>query len=497
MKIRTRYAPSPTGRMHVGNLRTALYEYLIARHEGGEFILRIEDTDQERFFEGALEIIYRTMEETGLDYDEGPDKPGDCGPYVQSERVTAGIYMEYAKKLVEKGEAYYCFCTKERLESLKQTIAGKEIVAYDKHCLHLSQEEVEEKLAAGVPFVIRQNIPNEGTTSFYDDIYGEITVENAELDDMILIKSDGYPTYNFANVVDDHLMGITHVVRGNEYLSSTPKYIRLYEAFGWEPPVFVHLPLITDEEHHKLSKRSGHSSFEDLVEQGFLPEAIVNFIALLGWSPEGTDEIFSLKELIERFDYKRVNKSPAVFDMVKLRWMNGEYIKAMDETAFKKAAESYVKAAFAQAGEDHVVTADGVTLSENAIDKILELVRTRIEVFPDIAEKIDFLNKMPEYDVEMYTHKKMKTNSEIALEVLKETLPILEEQTDYSAEGLHDRIMKYIEEKGVKNGVVLWPLRTAVSGKQSTPGGAFEIMEILGKEESLRRIRLGIQKLEA
>ena len=497
MKIRTRYAPSPTGRMHVGNLRTALYEYLIARHEGGEFILRIEDTDQERFFEGALEIIYRTMEETGLDYDEGPDKPGDCGPYVQSERVTAGIYMEYAKKLVETGEAYYCFCTKERLESLKQTIAGKEIVAYDKHCLHLSKEEVEEKLANGTPFVIRQNIPNEGTTSFYDDIYGEITVENAELDDMILIKSDGYPTYNFANVVDDHLMGITHVVRGNEYLSSTPKYIRLYEAFGWEPPVFVHLPLITDEEHHKLSKRSGHSSFEDLVEQGFLPEAIVNFIALLGWSPEGTDEIFSLKELIERFDYKRVNKSPAVFDMVKLRWMNGEYIKAMDEAAFKKAAESYVKAAFAQAGDDHVVTADGVTLSETAIDKILELVRTRIEVFPDIAEKIDFLNKMPDYDVEMYTHKKMKTNSEIALEVLKETLPILEEQTDYSAVGLHDRIMKYIEEKGVKNGIVLWPLRTAVSGKQSTPGGAFEIMEILGKEESLRRIRLGIQKLEA
>ena len=496
MKIRTRYAPSPTGRMHVGNLRTALYEYLIARHEGGEFILRIEDTDQERFFEGALEIIYRTMEATGLDYDEGPDKPGDCGPYVQSERVAAGIYMEYAKQLVEKGEAYYCFCTKERLESLKQTIAGKEIVAYDKHCLHLPKEEVEEKLASGMPFVIRQNIPNEGTTSFYDDIYGEITVENAELDDMILIKSDGYPTYNFANVVDDHLMGITHVVRGNEYLSSTPKYIRLYEAFGWEPPVFVHLPLITDEEHHKLSKRSGHSSFEDLVEQGFLPEAIVNFIALLGWSPEGTEEIFSLQELIEKFDYKRVNKSPAVFDMVKLRWMNGEYIKAMDPAAFKECALPYVKAAFAQAGEQDVVTADGVTLSEEALDKILELVRTRIEVFPDIAEKIDFLDQMPEYDVEMYTHKKMKTNSEIALEVLKETLPILEEQSDYSAEGLHDVIMKYIEDKGVKNGVVLWPLRTAVSGKQSTPGGAFEIMEILGKEESLRRIRIGIQMLE-
>jgi len=482
MKIRTRYAPSPTGRMHVGNLRTALYEYLIARHEGGDFILRIEDTDQERFFEGALEIIYHTLEETGLDYDEGPDKPGDCGPYVQSERVEAGIYMDYAKQLVEKGEAYYCFCTKERLESLKQTIAGKEIMLYDKHCLHLPKEEVEAKLAAGEPFVIRQNIPNEGTTSFFDDIYGEITVDNAELDDMILIKSDGYPTYNFANVVDDHLMGITHVVRGNEYLSSTPKYIRLYDAFGWEPPVFVHLPLITDEEHHKLSKRSGHSSFEDLVEQGFLPEAIINFVALLGWSPEGTEEIFSLKQLIEAFDYKRVNKSPAVFDMVKLRWMNGEYIKNMDFEAYKKYALPYV---------DQAVKRDVDK------DKILELMKTRIEVFPDIPEKIDFFDELPEYDVAMYTHKKMKTNSEIALEVLKETLPILEAQEDYSLDALHDLIMKYIGEKGVKNGVVLWPLRTAVSGKQSTPGGAFEIMEILGKEESLARIRKGIEKLEA
>ena len=468
--------------MHVGNLRTALYEYLIARHEGGDFILRIEDTDQERFFEGALEIIYHTLEETGLDYDEGPDKPGDCGPYVQSERVEAGIYMDYAKQLVEKGEAYYCFCTKERLESLKQTIAGKEIMLYDKHCLHLPKEEVEAKLAAGEPFVIRQNIPNEGTTSFFDDIYGEITVDNAELDDMILIKSDGYPTYNFANVVDDHLMGITHVVRGNEYLSSTPKYIRLYDAFGWEPPVFVHLPLITDEEHHKLSKRSGHSSFEDLVEQGFLPEAIINFVALLGWSPEGTEEIFSLKQLIEAFDYKRVNKSPAVFDMVKLRWMNGEYIKNMDFEAYKKYALPYVD----QAVKRNVDK-----------DKILELMKTRIEVFPDIPEKIDFFDELPEYDVAMYTHKKMKTNSEIALEVLKETLPILEAQEDYSLDALHDLIMKYIGEKGVKNGVVLWPLRTAVSGKQSTPGGAFEIMEILGKEESLARIRKGIEKLEA
>ncbi len=497
MKIRTRYAPSPTGRMHVGNLRTALYEYLIARHEDGEFILRIEDTDQERFFEGALEIIYRTMEETGLDYDEGPDKPGDCGPYVQSERVEAGIYMEYAKKLVEKGEAYYCFCTKERLESLKQEVAGKEIVVYDKHCLYLPKEEVEANLAAGMPFVIRQNIPNEGTTTFVDDIYGAITVENSELDDMILIKSDGYPTYNFANVVDDHLMGITHVVRGNEYLSSTPKYIRLYEAFGWEPPVFVHLPLITDEEHHKLSKRSGHSSFEDLVEQGFLPEAIVNFIALLGWSPEGNEELFNLQQLIEAFDYKRVNKSPAVFDMVKLRWMNGEYIKNLAFDEYRKYAAPYVKQIFEKEEEGACVNADGVKFTDEMLDKIMELVKSRIEIFPDIPEKIDFLNQLPEYDVAMYTHKKMKTNSENSLEVLKETLPLLEAQEDYSVDALHDLISEYIAKKEVKNGLVLWPLRTAVSGKQSTPGGAFEIMEILGKEESIRRIKVGIEMLEA
>ncbi len=482
MKIRTRYAPSPTGRMHVGNLRTALYEYLIARHEDGDFILRIEDTDQERFVEGALEIIYSTLCETGLDYDEGPDKPKDCGPYVQSERVKAGIYMEYAKKLIEKGEAYYCFCTKERLDSLKQEIDGKEIVVYDKHCLGLSKEEIQAKLDANLPFVIRQNIPNEGTTTFVDDIYGTITVENAELDDMILIKSDGYPTYNFANVVDDHLMGITHVVRGNEYLSSTPKYLRLYEAFGWEAPVFVHLPLITDEDHHKLSKRSGHSSFEDLVEQGFVPEAIVNYVALLGWSPEDNQEIFSLDELKKAFDYKRVSKSPAVFDMVKLKWMNGEYIKAMDFEEYKKYALPYVK---------QVITKDV------DIDKILELIKTRIEVFPDIPEKIDFFEDLLDYDIEMYTHKKMKTNSEIALEVLEETLPILEAHDDYSLDSLHDLIMGYIEKKECKNGIVLWPLRTAVSGKQNTPGGAFEIMEIIGKEESIRRIKIGIDKLKA
>ncbi len=481
MKVRTRYAPSPTGRMHVGNLRTALYEYLIARHEDGEFILRIEDTDQERFVEGALEIIYNTLEETGLDYDEGPDKPGECGPYVQSERVECGLYMDYAKQLIEKGKAYYCFCSKERLESLKQVVAGKEIMMYDKHCLHLPKEEIEAKLAAGEPFVIRQNVPHEGTTTFADDIYGAITVENAELDDMILIKSDGYPTYNFANVIDDHLMGITHVVRGNEYLSSTPKYMLLYEAFGWEPPVFVHLPLITDEEHHKLSKRSGHSSFEDLVEQGFLPEAIVNYVSLLGWSPEGNEEIFSLKELIKNFDYKRINKSPAVFDMMKLRWMNGEYIKTMDYDEYKKYALPYVQK---------------VIHKDIDLDKILELMKTRIEVFPDIPEKIDFFDELPEYDTAMYTHKKMKTDSAISLEVLEEILPVLEAQEDYSLDALHDVVMDFIAKKEVKNGVVLWPLRTAVSGKQMTPGGAFEIMDILGKEESLARIRKGIGMLK-
>ena len=480
MKVRTRYAPSPTGRMHVGNLRTALYEYLIARHCGGEFILRIEDTDQERFVEGALDIIYNTLDKAGLDYDEGPDKPGSVGPYVQSERVESGLYLEYAKQLVEKGKAYYCFCSKERLETLKVYISGKEVMMYDKHCMKLSKEEVEAKLAAGEPYVIRQNIPNEGTTTFVDDIYGEITVDNAELDDMVLIKSDGYPTYNFANVVDDHLMGITHVVRGNEYLSSTPKYILLYEAFGWEPPVFVHLPLITDEEHHKLSKRSGHSSFEDLLEQGFLPEAIVNFIALLGWSPEEDREIFTLDELIKIFDYSRVNKSPAVFDMVKLRWMNGEYIKAMDFDRYKEYALPYAKQ---------------VIHKDLDLDKILELVKTRIEVFPDLMEKIDFFEELPEYDPAMYTHKKMKTNPQNSLEVLEETLPILKAQEDYSIDALHDVIMEYIAQKGVKNGVVLWPLRTAVSGKQSTPGGAFEIMEIIGKEETIARMEKGIELL--
>ena len=479
-KVRTRFAPSPTGRMHVGNLRTALYAYLIAKHEGGDFILRIEDTDQERYVEGAVEIIYRTLEKTGLLHDEGPDKDGGVGPYVQSERQAQGIYLEYAKKLIEKGEAYYCFCDKERLESLRQTVAGKEIIVYDKHCLHLSKEEIEEKLAAGVPYVIRQNNPQTGTTTFHDEIYGDITVDNAELEDMILIKSDGYPTYNFANVVDDHLMGITHVVRGNEYLSSSPKYNRLYEAFGWDVPVYVHCPLITNEEHQKLSKRCGHSSYEDLIEQGFLTEAVVNFVALLGWSPADNREIFSLEELVKAFDYHHMSKSPAVFDYTKLKWMNGEYIKAMDFDSYFEMAEPYIR---------KVITRD------YDIRKIAEMVKTRIEIFPDIENLIDFFEELPEYDTAMYTHKKMKTTEESSLEVLTEILPVLEAQQDYSNDALYQTLCDFVAEKGCKNGYVLWPVRTAVSGKQMTPAGATEIMEIIGKEESLKRIRTGIALL--
>ena len=479
-KVRTRFAPSPTGRMHVGNLRTALYAYLIAKHECGDFILRIEDTDQERYVEGAVDIIYRTLEKTGLLHDEGPDKDGGVGPYVQSERQAQGIYLEYAKKLIEKGEAYYCFCDKERLESLRQTVAGKEIIVYDKHCLHLSKEEIEEKLAAGVPYVIRQNNPQTGTTTFHDEIYGDITVDNAELDDMILIKSDGYPTYNFANVVDDHLMGITHVVRGNEYLSSSPKYNRLYEAFGWDVPVYVHCPLITNEEHQKLSKRCGHSSYEDLIEQGFLTEAVVNFVALLGWSPADNREIFSLEELVKAFDYHHMSKSPAVFDYTKLKWMNGEYIKAMDFDSYFEMAEPYIR---------KVITRD------YDIRKIAEMVKTRIEIFPDIENLIDFFEELPEYDTAMYTHKKMKTTEESSLEVLTEILPVLEAQQDYSNDALYQTLCDFVAEKGCKNGYVLWPVRTAVSGKQMTPAGATEIMEIIGKEESLKRIRTGIALL--
>ncbi len=479
--IKTRFAPSPTGRMHVGNLRTALYSYLIAKHEGGSFMLRIEDTDQERFVPEALDIIYRTLDRAGLHHDEGPDRDGGVGPYVQSERCRMGIYREYAEKLIEQGDAYYCFCDKERLESLKTSLNEKEFGMYDKHCLSLSKEEIAENLEKGLPYVIRLNVPNEGVTSFEDEIYGTITVNNDELDDMILIKSDGFPTYNFANVVDDHLMGITHVVRGNEYLSSSPKYNRLYEAFGWEVPVYVHCPLITDEEHKKLSKRSGYSSFEDLLDAGYLPEAIVNYVALLGWSPEDNEEIKSLPELVSEFDYHAINKSPAVFDKGKLSWMNGEYLKKMDPDDFASYAADAILAA----------AGDGFD-----VKTLAGLVQSRIETQADIADQIDFLKAVPEYSTDLYTHKKMKTDPALSLQVLKEVLPLLTETGEYKNDGLYTALTAFAEEHGYKNGQVMWPVRTALSGKATTPGGATQLLELLGKEESIKRIENAIRKLE-
>ncbi|MBQ7680292.1 MAG: glutamate--tRNA ligase [Butyrivibrio sp.] len=487
-KIRTRYAPSPTGRMHVGNLRTALYAYLIAKHEQGDFLLRIEDTDQERFVEGATEIIYRTMQEAGLAHDEGPDIGGPVGPYVQSERVQAGLYMQYAKELIDKGEAYYCFCTPERLAGLKQTVGegeeAHEISIYDKHCLSLSREEVEANLAAGKPYVIRQNNPAEGTTTFHDVLYGNITVDNAELDDMILIKSDGYPTYNFANVVDDHLMGITHVVRGNEYISSSPKYNRLYDAFGWEVPQYVHCPLITNMEHKKLSKRDGDTSFEDLATHGYLPETIVNFVALLGWSPEDNEEIKSLEELTAAFDYHKISKSPAAFDYEKLKWMNGEYYKKMDPAQFYARIARPVLEASIHRKLDLV--------------QISAMVQTRVSLPEEIPALVDFFDAVPDYETALYANKKMKTDAASSLTVLKELRPILAQlpESSYDNDTLYATLQRYITEKEVKNGYVLWPIRIAVSGKAMTPCGATEIMALLGREETLTRVDAAISKLE-
>lgn len=481
MEVRTRFAPSPTGYMHIGNLRTALYEYLIAKSQGGKFILRIEDTDQERQVEGAVDVIYNTLRMTGLKHDEGPDIGGDYGPYVQSERM--GMYMDYAKELVEKGEAYYCFCTKERLESLKESNAeGAAFAKYDRHCLGLSKEEVQAKLDAGEPFVIRQKMPDSGTTTFSDVVYGDITVENTELDDQILMKADGFPTYNFANVVDDHLMHITHVVRGSEYLSSTPKYNLLYKAFGWEPPVYVHLPAVMRDAHHKLSKRHGDKSFEDLVREGYVVEAIVNYIALLGWSPSGTQEIFSLKELEENFDMAGLSKSPAIFDIKKLTWMNSEYLKAMDFDKFYALAEPKLKEAL-----------DGTDLD---LKKIAALLQKRLETLNDIPGLVEFFKTLPEYGTELYTHKKMKTNDEIALSSLEAALPVLENLADWNTTSIHDALMALVGELGIKNGQLLWPVRTALSGEPTSPGGAMELADILGKEESLRRICKGIELLK-
>lgn len=482
-KIRTRFAPSPTGYMHVGNLRTALYAYLIAKHEDGDFILRIEDTDQERLVEGAVDIIYNTLKETGLNHDEGPDVGGPVGPYIQSERKD--IYLEYAKKLVEKGEAYYCFCSKDRLDMLKENAeALKRPFKYDKHCIDLSKEEIEENLAKGIPYVIRQNNPTTGTTTFTDVIYGKISVDNSELEDMILIKSDGLPTYNFANVVDDHLMGITHVVRGNEYLSSSPKYNRLYEAFGWDVPVYVHCPPIMKDQHNKLSKRNGDASFGDLIDKGYLKEAVLNYIALLGWNDGSNEEIFTLEELIKKFDYKDISKSPAIFDNAKLKWMNGEYIRKLSLDEFHELAmEQYKK----------------VLHKDFDFKFISELLHTRCELLNDIPEQIDFLEELPEYTTDLYVHKKMKSTVETSLENLERVLPILEaiDEKDWTMDNIHDKVFELIKSLEIKNGQMLWPIRTALSGKSFTPGGAFEIAILIGKEESLKRMHKGIELLKA
>ena len=479
--VRTRFAPSPTGYMHVGNLRTALYAYLTAKSMGGKMILRIEDTDQERQVEGAVDIIYNTMRDTGLLWDEGPDIGGPVGPYVQSERM--GIYKEYALKLVEAGAAYFCFCDKERLEEVRELQKASGIAPqYDRHCRNLTPEEIQAKLDAGVPYVIRQKVPLEGTTTFDDVVYGSITVENSTLDDQVLLKADGFPTYNFANVVDDHLMGITHVIRGSEYLSSSPKYNLLYEAFGWEIPIYMHCPPVMKDATHKLSKRNGDASYQDLVEQGYLKEAILNYILLLGWSPKGEKEVFSLQEMIDAFDIHGISKSPAIFDTVKLRFLNGEYIRALTPEQFHDMALPWIR--------------KGVKREDVDTGLIASLLQPRCEVLGDIPEQLDFIDELSDYSNELYVSKKMKTNEETSLEVLRQVLPVMEAMDDVSDEAVHTAMFDLIAKLGVKNGYLLWPLRIALSGKQFTPGGGVEIAAILGKEESLKRLKKGIEKLE-
>ena len=481
--VRTRFAPSPTGYMHIGNLRTALYEYLIARSQGGTFILRIEDTDQERYVEGATDIIFQTLQQTGITYDEGPGVGGDYGPYIQSERQ--GMYKQYAEELVAKGKAYYCFCSKERLESIKGDVQQQgDALAYDRHCRNLSQEEVRANLDAGLPYVIRQKMPLDGTTTFHDAVYGDITVENKTLEDQILLKADGMPTYNFANVIDDHLMAITHVVRGNEYLSSTPKYNLLYEAFGWEIPTYIHCAPVMKDAHNKLSKRNGDASFGDLLAKGYLPEAVVNYITLLGWSPGGTQEIFSLKELEENFTIEGLSKSPAIFDPEKLRWMNGEYIRKLSPEKFQELATPWIQQAL---GED---------ISQELMSKLCPLIQGRTEVLSDIPEKIAFFKELADYDPEIYRHKKMKTDPENAVGFLQVTKDFLQSYTgDWTSSALYESLCGLAAEKGLKNSQILWPLRTALSGLPASPGGATELAEILGKEETLKRIEKGLEIL--
>jgi len=478
--IVTRFAPSPTGFMHIGNLRTALYSYLLSKSQGGKFILRIEDTDQVRLVEGATDVILKTLEMTGIDYDEGPVKGGEHGPYVQSERLE--IYKEYAQKLIESGNAYYCFCTPERLESLKD---DKGIGGYDGHCRNLSDEVVEENLKKGIPYVIRQKMPLEGTTSYTDEVYGEVVMDNSELRDQIMIKADGYPTYNFCHVVDDYLMGVTHVVRGNEYLTSTPKYCLLYDAFGWERPKYVHLPLLMgkDEDGNvsKLSKRHGAVSFQDLVADGYLPEAIVNYIALLGWCPKETNqEIFSMEQLKQSFSMEGLSKSPAVFDYEKLKWFNSEYIKMMPDDKYEEKAIPILK----EVCQDYV-----------DIKKLSVLLHTRISVFSEIKDTVKFITQRLEMDSSLYTNKKNKTNPEICKDILTDCLPVLESVEDWNNDSLFGVLKEFSAEKGIKAGAVMWAVRIAVARQGITPGGATELMEVLGKTESIERIRLAVTEL--
>ena len=480
MQVRTRFAPSPTGFLHLGGLRSALYGYLFARQNNGAFILRIEDTDQERYVEGATQVIYDTLRDCGMNWDEGPDVGGDYGPYIQSERKAT--YLPYAKKLIQSGHAYYCFCTKEELAERKAAAeARNEVFKYDKHCLHLSQEEIQAKLDAGVPYVIRQNAPTEGETSYHDIVFGDMTFPNESLDDMVLIKQDGMPTYNFANVIDDHLMGITHVMRGMEYLSSTPKYNLLYEAFGWEIPQYIHMPPVMRDEHHKLSKRDGDAYYSDFIAKGYLSEAIINYLALVGWNP-GTDrEFFTLPELVEAFDVHRINKAPGIFDVNKLTWFNAEYIRRMEPEKYLEMATPWF---------DQVLAGKGINYA-----RLAELTQSRTEIFNQLPDMVRFLGELPDYDLELYTHKKMKTNAEISKANLELVKPVLESLPEWNETAIHDAVMAKIQEAGLKNGAVLWPLRIAIAGVANTPGGAFEIAGLLGREETLRRLELGLARL--
>ncbi|MBE5782461.1 MAG: glutamate--tRNA ligase [Clostridiales bacterium] len=479
-EVRTRFAPSPTGFMHLGGVRTALYNYLYAKKMGGKFILRIEDTDQERFVEGATEVIYDTLKGCGMDWDEGPDVGGDYGPYVQSERKD--MYLPYAQELVEKGAAYYCFCTPEELDERRAAAEAKgEVFKYDKHCMNLSKEEVQEKLNAGVPYVIRLNCPTEGESAYDDVVFGHISFPNSDLDDMVLIKADGMPTYNFANVIDDHLMGITHVMRGMEYLSSTPKYNLLYNAFGWDIPEYVHLTTVMRDAQHKLSKRDGDAYYSDFIDKGYLKEALINYLALVGWNPGDDREFFTMDELVEAFDIHRLNNSPGIFDVTKLTWMNAQYIAKMDFEDYLKMATPWFDQVLAGKNMDY--------------RRLAELMQGRTEVFNRIPEMVSFLAEMPEYELSLYFHKKMKCDENVAKENLALVLPVIEGIQEWTEANLHDTVMAAIAESGKKNGAVLWPLRIAISGLANTPGGAFEIAYLLGREETLRRLHAAMDKL--